>query len=102
MESNVRIIRKNSQTPTGLYYTNLIGRAITTYNSRETSYLQPSEQMLVFDDISKIKLEEAHGDTVVVVLKSGGAMPYRVGAWLQKRCLTGSLFSVSVYEKTLC
>jgi len=94
----MKFLQRNQVNTLGVYYTNLIGRAITTYNSRETSYLQESEEMFVFDKATDITLDKASSKTIVAILRSGGAMPFRVGEWVQKRVLVGSKYSVAVYE----
>ena len=85
----------------GTYYTNLLGRAINTYNNKETSYLLEGEQLLVFNNLKDISLEKAQASSVVIVLVGGGAMPTKVGSWFSKRQLFGSLYSISVYEKDI-
>jgi len=99
--SSIKYIKKTYESSNGLYYSNLIGRAITTYNSKEKSFLTSSEVMVSFDNVKEIYLGKVIAETVVVFLMSGGAMPYRVGFWEQKTCLIGSLYSISVYEKIL-
>ncbi len=94
----MKILKRDHVPTLGVYYTNLIGRAITTYNSRETSYLKESEEMFTFDKATDITLDRASSKTVVVILRSGGAMPFRVGEWVQRHVLTGSKYSVAIYE----
>lgn len=94
----MKTLKRNQANTVGVYYTNLIGRAITTYNSRETSYLQESEEMFIFDKATDITLERASSRTIVVIIRSGGAMPFRVGEWVQRRVLVGSKYSIAVYE----
>lgn len=94
----MKVLQRDNVVTLGVYYTNLIGRAITTYNSRETSFLKESEEMFTFGKATEITLDKASSRTVVVILQSGGAMPFRVGGWLQKHVLTGSKYSVAIYE----
>lgn len=94
----MKFLQRNQVNTLGVYYTNLIGRAITTYNSIETSYLQENEQMFIFDKATDITLEKASSRTIVIIIRSGGAMPFRVGEWVQRRVMVGSKYSIAVYE----
>ena len=57
------------------------------------------EQLLVYNSLTQITLEEAQASCVVAVLVGGGAMPYRIGSHVSRQQLVGSLYSITVYEK---
>ncbi len=95
----MKYLKKSQAISLASYYTNLIGRAIYTYNSKETSYMMEGEQLLIFKSLKDISLVEAKAPCSVVVLIGGGALPNRVGSWVCKHQLIGSLYSLAVYEK---
>ena len=94
----MKYLNKIESPSLGVYYTNLLGRAISTYNNKETSFLLEGEQLLVYNSLSEITLEKAQASCVVVVLVSGGAMPYRIGSHVSRQQLVGSLYSITIYE----
>ena len=95
----MKYIKKSDNSSAGLYYTNLLGRAISTYNNKETSFMLEGEQLLVYNSLTQITLEGAQASYVVAVLVGGGAMPYRIGSHVSRQQLVGSLYSITVYEK---
>ncbi len=97
----MKYLSKSTTLSVGTYYTNLLGRAISTYNNKETCYLLEGEQLLIFNNIQEITLVKAYASSVVVILTGGGAMPTKVGSWFSKQQLLGSLYSISIYEKEI-
>jgi len=95
-----KVVEKSQFHSLGLYYSNLLGRAITSYNNKTISLLNPQEYLLVVNSIKEINMPWLEPEVLVVVLLiSGGALPYRIGNWVSQKDLIGSLYSLGIYKK---
>ncbi len=95
-----KVVEKSQFHSLGLYYSNLFGRAINAYNDKGNKHLGDKESLLVFNNIKDIDLTHVKEDNLVVLLlRSGGALPYRIGSWECQKDLIGSMYSLAIYKK---